>query len=401
MTMLQAQIGGGGDITGAIISTAMFFLFFYVYPKLMFSQIMFNLTKIAEEIEGLSRKGKKNVLKAISRKQDKKTMHAIDRIFEFFAIMPVDLDNYGIVRKIEHVVQQQKHRFDLFSSQLAPHADTEKRANITMGLAGGISLYSLSKIMRHYVSIAKKTKSIQIAYILQMQLPLIERLSKSLYRGTKALANGWPIGDGIGPLIIASLMGNGKMDVIEEDTIVAKRTIKGRNVYLMKAKGPGGRLGRPGKAIEALSKKMRIDKIITVDAAAKLEGEKTGSIAEGIGVAMGGIGVERSYIEEVAVKNSIPFDTVIVKMSHEQAISPMRKSIKDALPKAIESIERMIVEGTKESFNVIVIGVGNTSGVGDSLSDAEKTFQWVETYEKKYKRMLNKRKKKGFRLWPA
>ena len=54
----------------------------------------------------------------------------------------------------------------------------------------------------------------------------------------------------------------------------------------------------------------KIAKIITIDAAAKLEGERTGTIAEGVGVALGGIGVDRTYIENVAVKRKIPLDSI-------------------------------------------------------------------------------------------
>ncbi|MBI2675341.1 MAG: DUF1512 family protein [Candidatus Aenigmarchaeota archaeon] len=402
--MYLAQFGsgagqGGGDILGAIIPSAMFLLLFF-YPRIAFSlQMMPALSRVADDLDALSRKGRKIVLREISAKPDRKTEESLDRFFEFFTIMPVDLDSFGIIRKIEHVIQQQKQRFDLFSSHLVPKADAEKKANITMGLAGGISLYGLSKMVRHFVEMTRKTKSFYFAMALQMQLPMIEKAAKALYRGTKALSRGWPIGDGIGPLVVARMMGNSKTKLVEEDTIMARKKLKGRNVYLIKAKGPGGRLGRPGKALESLSKKIQIDKIITVDAAGKLEGEKTGTLAEGIGVAMGGIGVEKSYIEDVAVQNRIPFDAVVVKMSHEQAISPMRKRIKDSIPKVIESIERMADETKKHDANIAIIGVGNTSGVGNSISEAEKAFKWIDTYEKRYKeRMKNQKKKKRFRL---
>jgi hypothetical protein len=53
---------------------------------------------------------------------------------------------------------------------------------------------------------------------------------------------------------------------------------------------------------------------------------------------MGGPGTERFYIEDAIVKKNIPVDSIIVKMSNEEAITPMRKSIKDALPAVKESI---------------------------------------------------------------
>ena len=60
---------------------------------------------------------------------------------------------------------------------------------------------------------------------------------------------------------------------------------KGRKLYLLKAEGPAGTVGRPGEAISRLVGDMgiKIDTVIMIDAALKLEGEKTGDVAEGIG----------------------------------------------------------------------------------------------------------------------
>ncbi len=250
-----------------------------------------------------------------------------------------------------------------------------------MGFAAGITLYDVAKIVRHFVELAKKTKNLQIAMIIQMQLPMIERISKSLYIGTKALSAGQLIGDALGPLVAADLIGKSPVKEIEEDVVVAKIKMKGRQVFVMKSKGPGGRLGYPGRAVLKIVTKNKIAKIITIDAAAKLEGEKTGGVAEGIGVAMGGIGVERSYIEDVAVAKKIPIDSVIVKMSQEEAIMPMRKAIKDAVPKVKESIDRFISSTTKPG-SIIIVGVGNTSGVGNDKKSTEEVIKWVNNHEK-------------------
>ena len=46
--------------------------------------------------------------------------------------------------------------------------------------------------------------------------------------------------------------------------------------------------------------------LIMVDAAGKLEGEDVGEIAEGVGAAIGGPGVEKYKIERAAIENNIP-----------------------------------------------------------------------------------------------
>ncbi|MFQ5647749.1 MAG: DUF1512 family protein [Candidatus Aenigmatarchaeota archaeon] len=321
---------------------AFLMIFFMFYPRIMTSQIMWKLEKSARMLEEMSNRSKQFIIKEIEAKPTPMTKESVSRFFEFFVISPVPLDPYGIVRKFEHIIQEQRDRFDYFVRQVAPRMDKERQACIQMGLAGGITLHEIAKIVRHYVELVRKTKSIQIAMILQMQLPLIERIAKAVFKGTKAMTKGNPIGDGLGPYIIASLTGSRKAKEIEEDILMTRTKLLGRDVFLLKARGPGGRLGRPGKAVDKLVKRNKIARIITIDAAAKLEGEKTGSLAEGVGVAMGGPGVERSYIENIAVGKNIPLDSIIVKMSQEEAISPMRKAIKDALPAVQQAIGRSL-----------------------------------------------------------
>ena len=42
-----------------------------------------------------------------------------------------------------------------------------------MGLSGAVSLHSIAKIVRHYVETVRKTKNLQLALMLQMQLPMM------------------------------------------------------------------------------------------------------------------------------------------------------------------------------------------------------------------------------------
>ena len=383
----------GGDWISLLLWFVFLLFMIFFYPRFMVSQIMWKIERSARMLELMSNRAKKIVAKEISKSPDKRLRDSIDGFFEFFLITPVSLDPFGIVKKFDHVIQNQKERFTYFVNQVAPKANPEKRACIEMGLAGGMAVHEIAKIVRHYVEMVRKTKSIQIAMILQMQLPLIERIAKGMFRGTIALSKGQPIGDGLGPLVVADLIGNNKVEEIEEDILMAKTTLDGREIFVLKAKGPGGRIGRPGKAVEKLIKSHDIARVITIDAAAKLEGEKTGSTAEGVGVAMGGPGVERSYIEDIVVKKKIPLDSIIVKMGQEEAIMPMRKAIKDSLPKVRKSI-RESLERTKKGDKVIIVGVGNTSGIGNSGKDVIRVGKWVDSYESKMKKIMKKKKKK-------
>ena len=100
-----------------------------------------------------------------------------------------------------------------------------------------------------------------------------------------------------------------------------------------------------------------------IDAALRLEGEKTGEIAEGIGAAIGGIGVDRFKIEEVATENNIPIYAIVIKQTLVEAISIMKKEIAESMEPVHKILNRLIKERTKEGDSVIIIGVGNTAGV--------------------------------------
>jgi hypothetical protein len=153
---------------------------------------------------------------------------------------------------------------------------------------------------------------------------------------------------------------------IAKDVIVATVPIEGRTAFVLKAEGPGGNVAKPGEAIKRLIEENegKIASIIVVDAALKLEGEKTGDIAEGVGVAIGGPGVEQFKVEESLLKYKVPVNAIVIKEDVADAVSPMRKEIFDATENAIERIKRLIKERTKEGDMVIIAGIGNTIGIG-------------------------------------
>lgn len=373
----------------------------FFYPKLMVSSIIWKLDQTVRMLEGLTASGKKIVIKKVSKNPSRKLKEAISNFLEFFIIEPISLDPYGIVRKIEHVITLSEKKFKYFARRVAPHLNTESQANFTMGLSGAISLNQISKIVRHYVELIKKTKNLQLAMLLQMQLPLIQRIAKALLNATEALTNGWPIGDSTGSLAGAHLIGKSKTIEIEEDTLLARKKIKGKNVFIIKAKGPGGRLGKLGRAVEKLVKKKKIAKIITIDAAGKLEGEKTGSIAEGIGVAIGGVGVDRTYIENIATEKEIPLDSIVIKMSPEEAFMPMRKEVLNSIPKVLDIVEENI-SGTKQKGDIIIVGVGNTCGVGNdekAVKEAEEQIKKIIKLVKEREEREKKQKKRSFFDW--
>ncbi|UCH32529.1 MAG: DUF1512 family protein, partial [Candidatus Bathyarchaeota archaeon] len=169
-----------------------------------------------------------------------------------------------------------------------------------------------------------------------------------------------------GALVAAKLMHKHRKKKIEKDCVVSKVSIEGRTAYVIKAEGPGGNVGKPGEAIKRVIKENdgKISTIIMIDAALKLEGEKPGEVAEGVGAAIGGPGTEQFKIEESILEYKIPINAVVIKEDIGDAVSPMRKEVFDATEVAVERVKRVIKERTKEGDTVIIAGIGNTIGVG-------------------------------------
>lgn len=381
-------------LTPDLISTILWFLFFIVFiifgPKLLFIQTIVKLEEDVKKFEALAAKNFNFVIKKISKHPTTELRRDVDSFLDFFAVEPVNLDPYGIVKKLDAIISMSEDKFNYFVKQIMPNASLTQRENIKNALLGAMSLRQLAKIVRHNFEIVKKYKMYQMALILQMQLPLVARIAKSYEAATLAFAEGKAIGDGIGPLVAAKMI-KGKPVLLEKEEFVYYPTkMFGKNVIISKALGPGASTGKPHRFLEKIQKEFKIDRIITIDAGMRLEGEKQGTVVEGVGVALGGSGVERYEIEEFAVKNNIPLDAVIIKVSDEEALRPMIEPVFNAVPRAIESVER-ILRRTKRTENVLIIGVGNTCGVENS---ADKLQESIESIKREIKRMKEEEKQK-------
>jgi hypothetical protein len=290
----------------------------------------------------------------------------VDRFLEYFTILPVDLDPTGLVRKLDHVMRTRDDRVRAEVKKLCYGAGEKEISKIENILEAATALNLIYKVVRHYYLMGKRTTSMFILVQLQMVMPLLLEEAEALQKAISAFKRGQPVGDGIGPMVVGKMMVGKEKKYAAKETIYSEDEYKGRKLYLLKAEGPAGTVGRPGEAITRLVDDMgiKIDTVIMIDAALKLEGEKTGDVAEGIGAAIGGIGVEKYQVEEVATRFNIPIYAVIVKQSVQDAITIMRKEISDAFEKATNTVYSVIEDRTSEGQSVMVIGIGNTIGVG-------------------------------------
>lgn len=368
--MTVAQVPYGTDEMGWIIQLIFLVMFgvFVVYGQRI--QFMLALVQVNRALSRLGYMRKKGRLQAIDaiKEQGKAQNPAndVDRFIEHFMIAPEAMDPSGVVWKFERVVDVRDDKFKDEVKAMAPAAKEHQVNNLENMLEATLALNSIYKITRHYYLLAKRTKSFFIIAQLQMLLPLIMEFAEAYSMSLSAFGQGQPIGDGIGAIVAAKLMrGATNLRDVAKDVVAGETELDQRRILALKAKGPGGNVGKPGDAVERLIEENggKVNAIIMVDAALKLEGEETGSIAEGIGAAIGGIGIEKYKIEEVARKYKIPLYAVVIKESIMEAITPIKEAIIRSSTEAIKSIRRIMAERVPERGTVIIAGIGNTIGV--------------------------------------
>jgi hypothetical protein len=286
----------------------------------------------------------------------------------------VSEDPIGVLGRLEHILDVRKKRFDDVVQRLAPKADPESAANLEMVMEGAMANYVLYRLTRHFMLMAEKTKNIQLVLLIQLNLPFLKEFAKGFAEATKAFAEGKAIGDGVGALTATILAKNAKWKEPVKETVYAEAKIEGRKVLVVKAKGPGGRVGKPGELIRWLANRQKVSRIIMIDAAGKLEGETSGQVVEGVGAAIGGPPVEKYKVEEVATKKKIPVDAIAIKESFTEAIKPMHRKLADGGEAAAERVRVAIRERTKPGDTVIVAGIGNTIGIGQKPDEVPKDY---------------------------
>ena len=287
----------------------------------------------------------------------------IDRFFDYFTIMPVDIDPNGIVPKIHRLVRSREDTTRKQVKSLFTEIDAMEITKIQTLLEIVTTLQLFHRIVRHLFLTAKKQNNYPLLLPLQMMLPFIMEQADALRDAIPVLQQGQPIGDGIGPLVVGEMMLDTKKQKAEFETVYGESEFKGRKLILLKAEGPYATVGRPGEATEFLVSKFKPNIIIMIDAALKFEGEESGTIAQGFGAAIGGIGTDRFKIEEIATKYDIPVFSIVIKQSVSDAITLMKKKIADQTDNIKNQVHEMITDNTSANQSVLVIGVGNTVGV--------------------------------------
>ena len=294
----------------------------------------------------------------------------VKRLVETVTIPPESLDPFGFVRKLKHVLRSEELSLKEEVKREAPAAskgEVEVIADL-VGVARGLNL--IFKYVNHNYVLAKRFKSYWLLLQLDALLPFIAEEVRAYESAVEALLKQAPIGDSAGPLVLSMLAKELKAEPVPlgvPDTCVYRASYEGRELVLVKAEGPGSSVGRLDEAVRRVLAAWgsSLSLVVTIDAMLKLEGETSGEVVEGYGVAIGGTGVEKYGIEELLAEYDLTPYAILIKMSAEEALMPMSKELYEACVKAKEEAKKVVLANVKPGETALIVGVGNTLGVGN------------------------------------
>ncbi len=351
-----------------------FMMIFLLYPsfsqKLQLGYILRDLERKLNKLRLMRDEVRNRTLEALKKYSEEgvKVDRELDNLLLSFMIAPESMDPYGIVYKLEHIARTWEDTFEDHVKRICGKADKEWAKTLTNLVDVARGMDYLYRVVRHYYLLGKKTANVYIVLQVQMLMPQLMEIAEAYRQASYAFMHGQPIGDGVGALAAAKLAENMNKRTYEiaKDTIVHEADFEGRKLFIVRAAGPGGAVGRPADGVLKIleSEGDRVKAIIMIDAGLKLEGEETGKVVEGIGAAIGGLGVEKFKIEEASKKRNIPLYAFVIYQSIGEAITPMRESIAKAADEVVERVKKLITSKVEEGFSVIVAGIGNTVGIG-------------------------------------
>jgi hypothetical protein len=344
-----------------------FLLFMFLSQRIQGALMSRQISRALSTLRSMRDKAKQTVISAINEvgRPEKDPKPRLESLLQFFTVEPVSIDPSGVVQRLEHLLDTADMRIKEEVKAIAPHADEVQLENLQNLVEATQALNSMYRVVRHFYLLGKKDGTIYSNMQIQMQLPTIMEEAEAYVSFLDAFKQGKPVGDGVGALAARKLIAEHSTVEVAKDMIAAETTIDGRRVLVTKAKGPGGTVGKSGDAVNNLleSNQGNVSLVVMIDAGLKLEGEDSGDIAEGVGAAIGGIGVDKYKIEEAATKFKIPVYAIVVKESLKEVLAPIAEPISRATDGVISRLKGIIQEQTREGDTVIVVGVGNTIGI--------------------------------------
>jgi len=308
----------------------------------------------------------------------------IKEMIEFFVLAPEKSEHLTLSNLNELNVRREKRYLELIQKFL-PRIEEQSLQQIVALLNTTTEINRLYKKVRHNLIVGEKTKSYW--FLLQSASEISQTmLTAKAYRiALDSFMDNIPIGDSIGPLVVRKFARDNSLDPntsltsetktqIENDNYI-KQSIHYRDRFCicLRAKGPEPRVGNPGMIIESVINKIssqdkKIAMLITIDAISRLEGEFPGTVAQGLGVAIGSMQKEKTdkiQIEHIlnSQNPAIQMEAIVCRESLEEAFLPMIDPIKAAVPKILRILKQIIRSQTEPGDTVVIFGVGNALGI--------------------------------------
>jgi len=362
------------------LSMILFIAFIIFFPRVIMWQIDRKLRSKMVELDSYRNDAETMFLDSLGADMNQGFRNKFESMKDFKFSAPTSLDPAGMVGKLENVLDASEDKFKRFVHRNAETEDEEELANLNMAFKGVMGTHQIYKVIRHFRQLISKTKTFQLIGVIQMMLPIYSEIAEAQRDATRAFVDGAPIGDAIGPMVAAKMITE-EPEEVAENIVVSEEEYGGKEVHVVKSDGPGARLGKYGDAIDTIAEENDLEAVITVDAAAKFEGEDTGTVSEGVGVMMGGPGVEKSKIEEAAISHNLPLEGIVVKQSPSEASKAMKKEIYEAWDEAVEKVKEIVSEFDGP---VAVVGVGNTCGIGNKRSQTSGVHNKLQKYWEEY-----------------
>ncbi|MEM0002440.1 MAG: DUF1512 domain-containing protein [Desulfurococcaceae archaeon] len=291
----------------------------------------------------------------------------LSRVLEFFTIEPVEIEPTDIIKRMDHLLRTTETSVRRIIEASIPNLGRYERSLIESSMSIIAALNIVYKVIRHYLITGERENNFILIMQLVYSMPQLMKIVQTYHEALESFTQGRPIGDGAGPLVVYNILEKShvKSRRVVDDTSVIEAYYKDRRIILIKAEGPGSNVGHPGAVLSKVIEELKggVDLVITIDAALKLEGEETGSIAEGVGAAIGDPGPEKIAIERATSKYNIPLRALVIKMDLKEAITTMKKEIYEACERTLLHIEKILEENTSPNSTVIIAGIGNTMGI--------------------------------------
>ncbi|MHA1746171.1 MAG: DUF1512 family protein [Promethearchaeota archaeon] len=308
----------------------------------------------------------------------------IQEMLDFFVLSPSDLD-VSKYPTLNFLHSRQESRYKELILNFIPAVDDNSLVKITSLLTITAEIDDLYKKVRHNLITGEKTKSYW--YLLQSAADIsTTMLTAQAYRhALTSFIGTQPIGDSVGPLTIQKFVeetnqeGKTLNSSIHEGGQFYSQKVdyQDRQCICLRVKGPESRVGNPGIAIQQLFAKFerseqKVGLFISVDAVARREGEKSGTVAHGLGVATGNgrypqknTNVDKFQIEKLIMQQipPVPNEAIVCRVSFEEAFLPITETIQSAVPKILRFIKQIIRSQTKPGETVVIIGIGNAIGI--------------------------------------